>query len=352
MKVAGVLRQGLVAIVGAALCALALGGCKQADPPGVYVLRYATPYPPNHPFSRADQAWMAYVAKASGGRLRVRPFWGGSLISADNSVLELRHGVADVALVTPIYARAGMRAVKAQTGFYAGARTIPEQVRVYRCLEKAFPVLDQELAGVRVLAVQGGNLPNILTRNRPIRALADLRGLRLRAPDEMVPVLSSLGVDVMTMPMGETYSALSKGVIDGVVAPADTLKALHFSEVGKYMSLFVADRGAYPARAISEDAWRRLPPDLQSVLTSSTPVWEAAIAKEVVHGQTAGVAFGKAQGVVFTPFPPAEQARYDDLSRQIAARNAAALKAADGTAIFQRAQAIIAADATGVAAPC
>ena len=174
MRTTGNFRHGALAVIGLMVCALVLGlaGCRQADPPGVYMLRYATPYPPNHPFSRADQAWMAYVAKASGGRLRVKPFWGGSLISADNSVLELRHGVADVALVTPIYARAGMRAVKAQTGFYAGARTIPEQVRVYRCLEKAFPVLDQELVGVRVLAVQGGNLPNILTRNRQIHGLA------------------------------------------------------------------------------------------------------------------------------------------------------------------------------------
>ena len=294
------------------------------------------------------------MERASGGRLQVQPFWGGSLISADQSVLELRHGVADVALVTPIYTRAGMQAVKAQTGFYAGARTVGEQVRVYRCLERSFPVLDAEMAGVRVLAVQGGNLPTVLTRNRPVRTLADLRGLRLRAPDEMAPVLRALGVDVVTMPMGETYSAMSTGVIDGVVAPADTLKALHFSEVGHYMSQMVFDRGGYPARAISDQAWNRLPPDLQAVLLSSGPVWEAAIADEVVRGEAAGLAFGRAQGVGFIPFAPADQARYDDLSRQVAASNAQALRryGVDGPAMFQRAQALIASDAAGAPAAC
>ena len=35
--------------------------------------------------------------------------WSG-LISADENVEELRHGVADVALITPIYMRGGMQA--------------------------------------------------------------------------------------------------------------------------------------------------------------------------------------------------------------------------------------------------
>ena len=44
------------------------------------------------------------------------------------------------------------------------------------------------------------------------------------------------------MPMGEVYSALAKGVIDGVIAPADTFKSLHFAEVAHYFT-------ALPSRA-------------------------------------------------------------------------------------------------------
>ncbi len=82
--------------------------------------------------------------------------------------------------------------------------------------------------------VQGGNLPGIVTRDRAIRTLDDLRGLRLRAPSEVLAVLKDLGADPIDMPMGEVYSALAKGVLDGVVAPPDTLKSLHFAEVAKY----------------------------------------------------------------------------------------------------------------------
>ncbi len=61
-----------------------------------------------------------------------------------------------------------------------------------------------------------------------------------------------LGADPVNMPMGEVYSALAKGVIDGVVAPADTIKSLHFAEVARHFTTIRFSRGAYPARAMSD----------------------------------------------------------------------------------------------------
>ena len=77
------------------------------------------------------------------------------------------------------------------------------------------------------------------------------------AQSDAVDVLKQLGADPVNMPMSEVYSALAKGVIDGVVAPADTIKSLHFSEVAKHFTSIRFSRGAYPARAVSDQAWRR-----------------------------------------------------------------------------------------------
>jgi len=327
------------------VAALALSACAPAAPDpkagaAPIVLRYASPYSPNHPFSRADIEWMKTVEAQSGGRLKIKPYWGGTLISSDQSVLELRHGVADIALVTPIYTRAGMHAMKTQAGFYGGVKAIDHQVAVYRCLERTFPVFTEEMHGVRVLAVQGGNLPNILTRSRPVKSLEDLRGLRLRAPSELLPVLKPLGVDVVTMPMGEVYSAISKGVIDGVVAPADTLKSLHFDEVADHLSELQVSRGAYPARAIAESSFARLPPDLQALLLRNAPVWEGALRRQLEKAEADGIAFGKAKGVSFAPVTAEEQARFDASYDAQAAKAAARLpgQGIAGTVIYERAR--------------
>lgn len=295
------------------LLALLLAACSRPVPAGVTELVYATPYSPGHPFSRADQEWMRFVEARSGGTLKIRPSWSGALLSSDQSMGELRHAVADVGLITPIYARGGAHFLRVQTGFYRGARSIESQVALYRCMEAQRPEFANELHGLRVLAVQGGNLPGVLTRDRPIHRLGDLRGLRIRAPTELLPVLRRLGADPVNMPMGEVYSALAKGVIDGVIAPTDTFKSLHFAEVAHHYAVLEVPRGAYPARAMGERRWNSLTDAQRRVLTEAIPVWEAALAREARAEVEKGMKFGVAGGIKVTTLAPADQAEFDRL---------------------------------------
>ncbi len=81
-------------LIAAALCALSLAACSkppQGGPPssGPIVLTYSTSYGPSHPFSRADITWMKHVEAKSGGRLKIRPYWSGSLLSPEQSMLEI-----------------------------------------------------------------------------------------------------------------------------------------------------------------------------------------------------------------------------------------------------------------------
>jgi TRAP-type C4-dicarboxylate transport system substrate-binding protein len=345
----------LLTLAAALVASLTLAACGQeAAPPGTTVLSYASPYPPGHPFSRADADWIAYVTKASGGRLRIRPYWAGALISSEMSMEEVRHGVADIGLITPIYARGGAHVQRAQAGFYGGVETINGQVAVYKCLAAQFPELRNEIHGLHVLAVQGGNFLGVITRSRPVTKLADLRGLRLRAPSENLDVLRALGADPVNMPMGEVYSALAKGVIDGVVAPADTLKSLHFAEVAPHYAALRFSRGAYPARAISEQRWQALPAELRAVMTKGQAVWESALTRELTKAEADGIAFGKSHGVSFTQVSPQDQQAFDILYNRngVNAAKALARFGADATPIFHEAQALIARSQGGAAPAC
>jgi TRAP-type transport system periplasmic protein len=292
-------------------------------------LTYASPYGPNHPFSVADRIWIQWVQEHSGGRLHIVPIWAGALLSSDQSMLELRHHVADIGLITPIYTRGGAQLIRTQAGFYDGARTFQQQVEMYRCLAAASPEFGRELSGLTVLAVQGGTLPGVLTRTRRVTTLDDLRGLRIRAPTELLGLLRELGADPVEMPMGDVYSALAKGVLDGVVAPADTLRSLHFAEVAKHFWQLAVPRGAYPARAMSTERWQSLSDDERAVLTAATPVWEQALAAQTLAAVQSGEAAGHQQGVEFVAATPEQQTRFDALYQQDAARNAARLSRYD-----------------------
>jgi TRAP-type transport system periplasmic protein len=277
------MRPSLAASTWLVLLALAgLASCARAPAPGPStatgeaptVLVYATPYSPNHPFSRADRRWMDFVEQRSGGSLKIKPSWSGALLSSEHSMVELRHGVVDIGLITPIYVKGGAHLIRIQSGFYMGTDTIEEQVALYRCLSEGNAQFARELEGLVVLAVQGGSLPGIVTRDRPVTSLADLNGMRIRAPTELLPVLRDLGVDPVNMPMGEVYSALAKGVIDGVIAPEDTFKSLHLAEVAKHFAVLKIPRGAYPARAMGEARWQQLTEAQREVLREGVAVWE------------------------------------------------------------------------------
>lgn len=338
----------------AALALLLLTACSQATDDAVE-LSYGSQYSPTHPFSRADIAWMNFVHEESKGAIRIKPYWGGGLLSAEESMLEVRHGVVDIGLVTPIYLRAGAHMLRTQAGFYGGSRGYDDQLAVYRCISQEFPDFAHEMAGLKVFAVQGGNLPGVLTRSKPVTSLEDFRGLRLRAPVELTPVLKELGADPVNMPMGEVYSALAKGVIDGVVAPADTLQSLHFNEVAKHFSTVSFARGAYPARAMSMKVWDRLPPAAKDVLERSIPVWEDAMKQEITTAQAKGEDFGRKEGIDFVAFNAEDQAKLDEIYNAQALKEAqrlATIGGGDASAVLRRAQGAVAALKAGEATPC
>jgi TRAP-type C4-dicarboxylate transport system substrate-binding protein len=305
-------------------------------------LTYASPYSPNHPFSRADKTWIRWVEEQSGGRLKINALWSGALISSEQSLLEIRHGVADIGLITPIYVRGGAHLLRVQTGFYGGAETFEQQVALYRCLAEAFPQYERELEGLKILAVQGGTLPGVLTRDLPVRSLEDLKGLRIRVPTELLRVMRDLGADAVSMPMSDVYSAMAKGVLDGVVAPADTLKSLHFGEVADYFTRLEVPRGAYPARAMGLRCWQSLSDANRAVLEAAIPVWEKAMAEEIGVAETAGEAEGHRLGIEFIDVTPEQQRRFDALYEAEGERNARELDrfGIDGISVFRHARRI------------
>lgn len=331
--------KGLAAL----LMLLLVAACSRAVPEGVTELSYATPYSPNHPFSRADQTWIEFVEERSGGRIRILPSWSGALLSSDMSMEELRHGVADIGLITPIYAKGGTHLIRIQSGFYSGALDMGQQVSLYRCILAAEPEMAREVDGLKILAVQGGTLPGIITTNRPVRTLSDLEGMRIRAPTELLRVLESLGADPVNMAMGEVYSGMAKGVIDGVVAPWDTFRSLHFAEVSRYFNTLEVPRGAYPSRAISTRRWTQLGAFERQVLEESIPVWEAALAREVDKAVVTGREEAKKEGIIVSAVPAADQQRFDQIYLRDSESNARSLArfGIDGMPAFRAARAAV-----------
>jgi TRAP-type C4-dicarboxylate transport system substrate-binding protein len=338
-------RTALLATTAAAGGAL-LAGCAQRLPVserGVYRLRYASPYAPGHTYSRADISWLKAIAESSHGELQLQPFWGGALIGESDTVRELGAGVADASYLLPIYTRAGAHLIRGQAAFYRGTSTMEQQEEVFRELWQQFPALKSELPGVHMLLATGGAPIQVMTGTRPITRLADLRGLRLRASAELAPVFDQLGVDAEFMAMGEVYSAISKGTIDGLTAPLDVLRSMRLAEVVKHVTMLNIPRGAYPSRGINVASMAALPAHLQACIERSLPVWQNAMRTEVTRATEAGGTFGAEHRVQMSMLEANSQREFAAIYDEQALQRARDLDALGlpGSAVLTRAHQII-----------
>ncbi len=93
-------------------------------------------------------------------------------------------------------------------------------------------------AGCRILSVCEINFRQLSNSKRPVTKLDDLKGLRIRFPQNkiMIEAFASFGVTPVAMAWGETFNALQQGVLDGQEVSYNVFRAMKFFEVQKYLT--------------------------------------------------------------------------------------------------------------------
>jgi tripartite ATP-independent transporter DctP family solute receptor len=74
---------------------------------------------------------------------------------------------------------------------------------------------------------------------KPVHTPSDLKGMKIRVANSMVFIkgFASLGATPTPLALGEVYTALQQGVVDGLENPLTTLDGGKFQEVAKYLIL-------------------------------------------------------------------------------------------------------------------
>lgn len=289
------MRATIAALALAVAGALATTGAQAAD----FELTYASPYSATHPYGAADEAWIARIEEQTGGRVKITPYWGKVLITSREGIDELRAGVADIAYISPIYATSGYELTRQTPAFFYGYSDPQEVLEVYLGLWDKYPQFAEELEGVKVLGYNVGTPMHLQLRERPVNTIEDLKGLRIRSANDYIGPLAAFGAEGVAMPMTDTYPALQRGVLDGVIAPYEALKSLSFGEVVKYYSELPHSRGAYPSRGMNMEVWNSLPADIQAVFEENIGWLTQKTFENANVAEEEGRLYGIEQGVTF-----------------------------------------------------
>jgi TRAP-type mannitol/chloroaromatic compound transport system substrate-binding protein len=140
---------------------------------------------------------------------------------------------------------------------------------------------------------------------RPIRSVADLRGLRMRIPGMGGEVMARLGVSVQVLAGGEIYPALERGAIDATewIGPHDD-ERLGFQRVAKhYYYPGWHEPSASLTLIANRRAWDQLPEGYRYALETAAAEENQRMLERYDASNPAALARLEAGGVQVLPFP-------------------------------------------------
>jgi len=158
----------------------------------------------------------------------------------------------------------------------------------------------------------------IITR-KPFSNLKEIEGMKIRASGSAKElVLKKLKAIPVLMPTPDVYESLSRGTIDGVLFPFNSLapyeihKLSKTGTIGENFGTFVANW------VISEKRFQSLPPAVQQDLTAMGEQLTKAACTQVEKDEAGDIEKVKAAGVKLTPLSAADKATVATVMHDVA----------------------------------
>lgn len=238
------------------------------------------------------QPWCERIAKESANRMKCQIYPSMQLGGTPPQLFDqVRDGVADVVWTLPGYTAGRFPSME--------AFELPFMMRDPEATSRALWDYAQihsqaEFKDVKPLAfhVHGPGVFHMSAK--PVRSMADLRGLKLRAPTRLTnKFIAMLGATPVSMPVPQVGDALAKGVIDGAVVPYEVVPSVKLEELAKYHSETDPHEAAFYTStfifAMNKAKYDALPADLKKVIdNNSGQAFSGQIGKAFIQADAQG----------------------------------------------------------------
>lgn len=176
-------------------------------------------------FGAAD-VFAKKVGEMSGGKFQISVHAGGELMPAFGVVDGVQNGTVEMAHTAPYYfvGKDETFAIGCAIPFGMNSR----QMSAWMYEGNGLKLMREFYAKYNIINFPGGNTGAQMGGwyRKPIKSLADMKGLKMRVAGFAGRVMERMGVVPQNLPGGEIYQALEKGIIDAAewVGPYDDQK--------------------------------------------------------------------------------------------------------------------------------
>ncbi|MHA7868036.1 MAG: TRAP transporter substrate-binding protein DctP [Salipiger thiooxidans] len=224
------------------------------------------------------------AARRTDGRLQVEivtfPEFG---LTGTDVLRVMESGLISIAEVSTGYVSGDFPLIEATDlpGMVSG---LDQSRKIYDIWQEQIVAPREDVMGGKVFATFVWGSIYLMSKD-PVTSAADIAGKKIRvfAPAQ-ARFIEEMHGEPVSMPISEVYSALQRGVIDGMITGLNQIKPMSAWEITPNITdIGIAPLGAYIV--ISRKAWDDLPEDIQQVLLDmqdefTTVGWETGAAED------------------------------------------------------------------------
>ncbi len=235
--------------------------------------RASTTWPPHFPvLGEGIDLFAQQVHKMSGGRLNIKVYGAGEVVPALELFDAVSQGAMQIGHGASYYWVGKIPAAAFFCAFPFGMNA--QQINAWLLGDNGMKLWEELYAPFDLIPFVCGNTGVQMGGwfRKELHTINDLKGLKMRMPGIGGKVLSKVGASAQTIPGGEIYTSLERGVIDATewIGPYHDYK-MGFHKVAKYYYYpGWHETGPTLEMIINKQAFEALPPDLQEIVRTAT----------------------------------------------------------------------------------
>jgi len=235
------------------------------------------------------------IEKHTEGQVKIKVFWGTSLLKGAEILNGVKDGTVDMGIVNPNYYPGELPL----NGVYAILPQGPSKVAslnwLYSVIFERVPQLKAELLNYNQIPLFAFSvLPKAIASTKPIASMSDFKGKKIRASNRWgLAQLEAAGAIPVSVPWSDCFMALQTGTVDAVYTNLDSIRSSKLDEVaGNVFLMRQVWSGTKFIVSINNNTWNSLSKDLQGkIMTAMNSVrkrygeaydkkWDEAVKEE------------------------------------------------------------------------
>jgi TRAP-type C4-dicarboxylate transport system substrate-binding protein len=308
--------------------ALSMASSLASSPSYALELKVADSFPAGHYLVRLMlKPWMDDVTKRTNGAVTFSYYPNQQIGKAADMLRLTQSGVVDIGYIAPSYVSDKMplsEVAQLPEAFHTSC----EGTLAYWNSARQGLLAKQEYAPNKIKLVMEVVLPpyQVFTTKQKVESIEDLQGLKLRTTGGAQDLtLRALGAVPVRMAAPDVYESLSRGTLDGLVFPMESVGAYGLEKLVKRATEGVSFGSFIVAYSINQELWDRLPADVKTAMEEASEAIEPKACAEVDSEQTGSRQHLEQAGVAFEPIPDRSRVQIGDKLKGVGQQWAAGL---------------------------